>query len=35
MSSGGYHTADYLKAGSILTVLFLIVVSGWIYMVFV
>ncbi|HDS63542.1 MAG TPA: SLC13 family permease, partial [Methanofollis liminatans] len=35
MSSGGYRTRDYLKAGSILTVLFLIIVSGWIYMVFV
>jgi di/tricarboxylate transporter len=35
MSPGGYHNADYLKAGSILTVLFLVIVSGWVYMVFV
>jgi len=34
MSSGGYHTADYLKAGSILTILFLVIVSGWVYMLF-
>lgn len=34
MSSGDYHTVDYLRAGGILTVLFLLIVSGWIYMVF-
>ncbi|TAJ44076.1 SLC13 family permease [Methanofollis fontis] len=35
MSPGGYHNRDYLKAGGILTILYLIIVSGWIYLVFV
>ncbi|WP_298666262.1 SLC13 family permease [uncultured Methanofollis sp.] len=34
MSSGDYHTVDYLRAGGVLTVLFLLIVSGWIYIVF-
>ncbi|MDI6876224.1 MAG: SLC13 family permease [Methanomicrobiales archaeon] len=34
MSSGGYRNADYLRAGSILTVIFLLLVTGWIYLVF-
>jgi len=32
MSPGGYHNADYLKAGSLMTVLFLVVAVGFIYL---
>ncbi len=34
ISSGDYRNADYLRAGSILTVVFLVIVTGWIYLVF-
>lgn len=35
MTPGGYHNADYLKAGGIMSVLFLIVAVGLIYILFI
>ncbi len=35
MSPGGYHNKDYLKAGGILTFIFIIIVVGFIYLYYI
>ncbi|WOF16388.1 SLC13 family permease [Methanoplanus sp. FWC-SCC4] len=35
MTPGGYHNSDYLKAGGLMTILFLLVAVGLIYILFV
>ena len=32
MSPGGYHNADYLKAGSLMTLIFIVIAGGFIYL---
>jgi di/tricarboxylate transporter len=35
MAPGGYHNADYLKAGGILTIIFIVIAVGLIYLLYV
>jgi len=35
MAPGGYHTADYLKAGGLLTIIFIVIAVGLIYLWYV
>jgi len=35
MSPGGYHNVDYIKAGGIMTILFLVIAVTLIYVIFI